>query len=205
MHRLLRGVILQPVQTTLPPPPARHHLLITGGVILLAAAVLLAMGRGAISESGRIMLWVGEAGSSETSQQLFDWYSFSHVIHGIAFYALFRLASFGRWSAGTCLIAAVALEAAWEVFENTPFTIDRYRTATIALNYYGDSVLNSVMDILCCVAGFFLAWRVPAWVSVCLVVIMEVGVAMVIRDNLTLNIIMFLWPIEAILKWQSGA
>jgi hypothetical protein len=150
------------------------------------------------------MLWSGDVTSSENSQQIADFYTFSHIIHGLAFYAIFRLASRRKWSVGACLVAAVALEAGWEILENTPFTIERYRAATISLNYYGDSVLNSVCDMLFCVFGFFLARWLPVWVSVALAIAMEVGVALVIRDNLTLNIIMFLYPIEWIKAWQSG-
>ena len=182
-----------------------QSLVLAAAVIAAAAVTLLLMGREPISKSGRIMLWTGEVNSSENSQHIADWYSFSHVIHGIAFYALFRLASRRKWSVGACLVAAVAFESAWEIFENTPFTIERYRTATIALSYYGDSVLNSVCDILCCIGGFFLARYLPVWASIALVIAMEVGVAMVIRDNLTLNIIMFLYPVEWIKAWQSGA
>ena len=185
--------------------PLWHFVLFAGGVIAAAAVVLLLMGREPVSKSGRIMLWSGDVASSENSQQIADWYTFSHVIHGMAFYALFRLASRGKWSVGACLVAAVALEAGWEILENTPFTIERYRAATISLNYYGDSVLNSVFDMLFCVGGFFLARWLPVWVSVALVVAMEVGVALVIRDNLTLNIVMFLYPIEWIKAWQGGA
>jgi hypothetical protein len=185
--------------------PLRHYLLVAGAIIVFAAIVLLAMGRVPISKSGRIQLWNGVVRSSENSQQISDWYSFSHVIHGIAFYAGFRLLSRRRWSVGLCLVAAVALEAAWEIFENTPFTINRYRRATIALDYYGDSVLNSVCDMLCCVLGFFLAAKAPVWASVAAVVAMEAFVALMIRDNLTLNIIMLVKPIEAIKRWQEGS
>jgi uncharacterized protein DUF2585 len=196
-----------------PPPPeiARHpgrpfwhYALVAAAIVLAAAAVELAMGRVPISKSGRVMLWNGAVASAENSQQITDWYSFSHVIHGIAFYALFRLVGRGRWPLGWMLVAAVGLEAVWEVFENTPFTIERYRKATIALDYYGDSVLNSVCDILCCVVGFFLAAKLPVWGSVAIVVINELFVGYMIRDNLTLNIIMLIKPIDAIRRWQQG-
>jgi hypothetical protein len=157
-----------------------------------------------VSKSGRVMLWNGNVASSENSQQITDWYSFSHVIHGIAFYAALRLLGRGRWPLGLCLVLAVGAEAAWEVFENTPFTIERYRKATIALDYYGDSVLNSTCDILCCVAGFFLAAKLPWWGSAAVVVLNEVFVGLMIRDNLTLNIIMLIKPIDAIRRWQQG-
>lgn len=185
--------------------PLWHFLLIAGGVIALTAIVLLVMGREPISRSGYVLLWNGQLHSSENSQHISDWYTPSHIIHGFAFFALFRLISRRRLSIGQCLVAAVILEASWELFENTPFTIERYRAATISLNYYGDSVLNSVCDILFSVAGFFIAWRLPVWASIALVVALEVGVLLAIRDNLTLNIVMFLYPFEPILQWQQGA
>ena len=186
--------------------PLWHYLLVAAAIALLAGGIELAMGRVPISKSGRVTLWGGGVNSPENSQQVFDWYSPSHVIHGIAFYAALRLLTRRRgWSIGACLVAAVAIEAAWEIFENTPFTIDRYRKATIALNYYGDSVLNSMCDIACCVGGFFLAAYLSVWASVAIVVAMELFVAFMIRDNLLLNIIMFLHPFESIRRWQEGA
>ena len=187
------------------PRPFWHYALIAAAVTLAMALVELAMGRVLLSKTGRILLWVGRVSTPENSQQIFDWYSFSHVIHGILFYAVFHLLGRGRgWSLGLRLVLAVAVEVAWEVFENTPFTIERYRKATIALDYYGDSVLNSVSDVLCCVGGFFLAAKVPAWLSAALVVLMELFVGYMIRDNLTLNVLMLLWPIEAVKRWQGG-
>jgi hypothetical protein len=187
------------------PRPLWHYVLIAAGIALLAASVELAMGRVPVSKSGRIMLWNGVVASPENSQQIADWYSFSHVIHGIAFYAILRWVSRRRWPVALCLVLAVGMEAAWEVFENTPFTIERYRKATISLDYYGDSVLNSVCDMLCCVAGFVLAWKLPVWGSVAVVVLNEAFVGYMIRDNLTLNILMFVKPIDAIKRWQQGA
>jgi hypothetical protein len=142
--------------------------------------------------------------SSENSQHVTDWYTFTHVIHGFAFYGLLWL-TLGRLPVGWRLAAAVLLEAIWEVAENTPFVIDRYRAATIALDYYGDSILNSVSDIAAMMSGFFIARRLPVWASVVLVVSLEVFAVLVIRDNLTLNIVMLLYPIDAIRQWQTGA
>ena len=189
-----------------PGRPLWHYLLVVAAVAAAAALIELAMGRVVFSRTGRLMLWAPLVASPENSQQVFDWYSFSHVIHGIAFYGgLHQLGRRRGWPLGLRLVLAVLIEAAWEVFENTPFTIEHYRKATIALDYYGDSVLNSVCDILCCAGGFFLAAKLPVWGSVALVVAMEAFVAAMIRDNLTLNIIMLLRPIEAIKRWQSGA
>ena len=186
--------------------PLWHYLIAAGCVVLLAAAIELGMGRVLVSKSGDISLWTGAVNSPENSQQIADWYTFSHVIHGILFYAVFRLMGRRRgWPLGLSLVLAVMVEAAWEVFENTPFTIERYRKSTIALSYYGDSVLNSICDMLFCAGGFFLAAYVPGWVAVALVVVMELGVLLAIRDNLTLNVVMLVYPIEALRKWQSGA
>jgi hypothetical protein len=175
-------------------------------VVLVAAAVAieLVLGQVAICRCGYVKLWHGVVNSSENSQHVTDWYTFSHVIHGLAFYALLWLLA-RRAPMSTRFLAAVALEAVWEVFENTPFVINRYRTATIALDYYGDSLVNSTSDIAAMMAGFWIASRLPVRASVALVVSLEVFVAVMIRDNLTLNIVMLLYPIDAIRQWQSGA
>ena len=183
----------------------RQHLLLAAAVAGFAAIVLLAMGRVPICKCGYVKPWHGIVVSSENSQHISDWYTFSHVIHGFAFYGLFWLIG-GRagWSVGQRLVMAVLLESAWEVLENTPLVINRYREKTIALDYYGDSVLNSVCDIGAMVLGFFMAWRLPIALIVVLTIVMEVGVAYWIRDNLTLNVIQLLYPLDAILKWQQG-
>lgn len=181
----------------------RLWLLAALGFILLQAIVLHLMGHVAICKCGTVKLWHGVVQSSENSQHLTDWYTFSHVLHGLLFYAFFTWAM-PRASWPARLAAAVALEAGWEIVENTDFVINRYRTATVSLDYYGDSIVNSVMDNLAMIAGFVLARLLPVAVSALLFVGLELFMLWAIRDNLTLNVLMLLWPVEGIAKWQAG-
>lgn len=176
-------------------------------VLLLTAALQIAMGRHLWCECGRALLWAGDVWSQHNSQHLFDAYSFSHVQHGILFYAVMvAVTRLGRWRPASTVrmrfAAAMFVEAAWEVIENTPFVIERYREQTISLEYYGDTVLNSAGDIAACAAGYLAAAMLPAWSSVAVLVGIEVLMLLAIRDSLLINVLMLLGPVESIRDWQ---
>jgi uncharacterized protein DUF2585 len=181
----------------------RAHLAVCAAIVIVMAVALALMGHPAICKCGYVKLWHGVPLSSENSQHISDWYTFSHVIHGFAFYWLTWLVA-RRQPLGVRLAAAIFLECAWEVFENTDFVINRYREVTISLDYYGDSVLNSTMDVAAMILGFVAASRFPVWATILLVIGFEAFVGYSIRDNLLLNIIMLIYPLESIKRWQAG-
>jgi hypothetical protein len=180
-------------------------VLLVTAIIAAAAVAEYLMGHPLICKCGYVKLWHFDVQSAENSQHLIDWYSPSHLIHGFLFYWLLWLVS-RRFpmSLGLRLVLAVAIEASWEVIENTDFVINHYREMTISLDYYGDSVINSVSDILFMVLGFFMAARLPVWLTVTIALALELFIGAMIRDNLTLNVLMFVWPLDSILHWQQG-
>lgn len=183
----------------------RPHTLWIAGVALLAltAGILLAMGRIPICECGAIHLWSPADDAAGNSQHIADWYTPSHILHGFLFYWLLWLVLRSRPIDERALIALV-IEAAWEIVENSPWIIDRYREATIAVGYTGDSVLNSLFDILWMLAGFAFARRAPVWLTVAVGIAFELLALWVIRDNLTLNVLMLVYPLDAVRAWQGG-
>jgi len=184
----------------------KRHPWVAVSVVAIAgvtAAIELWMGRLPFGPDGRFGWWEGNIWSSEQSQRFADPYAFSHLVHGFLFYGLLWLAA-RRVPAHYRFVGAVLLEAGWEILENSPLIIDRYRAVTISLGYVGDSILNSMSDLLMASLGFLLAARLPMKVSVALVLAMEIGAALWVRDNLTLNVIMLVHPLDAIRAWQTA-
>jgi hypothetical protein len=174
-----------------------------GAVLLIQIIAEYMMGRTPICTCGYIKLWEGSVNSSGNSQHISDWYTPSHIIHGFIFYGVTYLLLRGKPIAMRLLLALV-IESGWELLENSPVIIDRYRTATISLDYYGDSILNSAMDTIFMVIGFFFASRAPVALTIAIAIFFELLTGYLIRDNLTLNVLMLIWPVEAIKTWQSA-
>ena len=174
-----------------------------GAVLLIQIVAEYMMGRTPICTCGYIKLWEGTVNSSGNSQHISDWYTPSHIIHGFIFYGVTYLLLRGKPIAMRLLLALV-IESGWELLENSPVIIDRYRTATISLDYYGDSILNSAMDTIFMVIGFFFASRAPVALTIAIAIFFELLTGYLIRDNLTLNVLMLIWPVEAIKTWQSA-
>jgi hypothetical protein len=173
------------------------------GLTAVDALVLHVMGRRVWCECGSLSPWSWDIWSSHNSQHLIDPYTFTHVLHGAVYYAVLRLLLGPRWPSLRALLAVI-IEVGWEIGENTNGVIAAYREATIALNYYGDSIANSVSDVIAFALGYTAAMRLPVWVSVVAFVAVEAALLLTIRDSLILNIVMLLHPFSAIKTWQMG-
>ena len=189
--------------------PGRRAALLTAALFIAMFVIELAMHRPPICTCGTVKLWWGVVQSAENSQHIADWYSFSHVIHGLLFYFFAHLlwrrwGLFGGKPANWALPIAVIFEGFWELLENSPIIIDRYRAVTVSLGYEGDSIVNSLSDIAWMIVGFFIASRLPWKASLALAIAFELLTLAIIRDNLTLNILMLVYPVDAVRVWQAG-
>ncbi len=185
-------------------PSTRPQWIASIVLILLVPLVLILMDRPVICTCGFVKFWQGDVFSPQVSQHLFDWYVFSHIIHGFLFYMIARFL-FPRRSVLFWAILAIIVEGAWEVVENTPFVIDYYRDNTMSTEFVGDTVINSTMDLLAMVFGFIMARKQPVWLTIVLFLGFEAMTLYVIRDGFLLNVLMLLYPIEAIKEWQMNA
>ena len=181
------------------------RLILIGAILLVALQVFVfhSFGQPWVSNTHSLMLWAGDVHSAENSQQLSDWYTFSHIIHGFLFYCLLWFL-FPRMPVFTRLLFAMGIEIAWEITENTPMVIQHYREQALAQGYVGDSIINSVSDTCAMAFGFLLAWRLPVWTTVSLGLFFEAFVGYSIRDNLTLNVLNLIYQFDFIHEWQAG-
>jgi hypothetical protein len=186
---------------------SKFSALIAASLFVMFAAILFSMGRPPICACGTVKLWHGIVQSSENSQHLSDWYTMSHIIHGFIFYGAGHLLR-QKWPQlfplGVVICLAIVAEGAWEIMENSSVIIDRYREATISYGYEGDSIVNSAADIAWMIFGFFLASRLSWKITLATALFFEVFAAYMIRDNLTLNIVMLTVPVDAVKEWQAA-
>jgi hypothetical protein len=154
-------------------------------------------------EAGDLSPWSWQVLSRHNSQHLIDPYSFTHVLHGILEFWLIGLV-FRRLPVAWRFVIAIFIESSWEVVENTNYVINRYRETTISLNYFGDSIANSLSDIVCCGLGFLIAYKIGRWWSLAVFTIMEIVLLVWIHDSLLLNILMLIWPVAGVKHWQTG-
>ncbi len=186
--------------------PLERRLWLGGAIVIivgLTALRLRSQGRLWLCSCGELYLWAGDIHSAHNSQHVFDPYSFTHLLHGLAFFWFLTLVAqrlSGEWRMGLTVLT----ESAWEVVENSPFIIERYREATIALGYEGDTIVNSVSDIAVCTGGFLVGTALGRRRSLVLFAATECALAFWIRDGLLLNIVMLVYPSEAIRSWQMG-
>lgn len=186
----------------------KHRFVILSLVCVLAlvAAAEFFLGRTFLGPDGQFGLWSNDIYSVTNSQRVADVYSLSHIIHGILFFAFLWLVA-RRVPVKVRFLIAMLIEAGWEILENSPLIINRYREATIAIGYTGDSVLNSLCDVGMAALGFliaFLSVRLQkVWISVALIIIFELGTLFWVRDNLTLNVLMLVHPLESVKTWQA--
>lgn len=178
-------------------------LALIAGILVVTGVLLAAMGRSLICSCGTLRLWQGEILTAENSQHLTDWYSFSHLLHGLILYALLRLLA-PHWTLNKRLVVAAMIADGWELGENTPFLIERYREVTVSVNYHGDSVVNALSDVVAALAGFGLAAVLPVWGSVALFLGTEALTAWAARDGLVLSVLMVTAPLDALRDWQLG-
>jgi hypothetical protein len=179
------------------------------GITILAVIAaqmigLRLMGRPFFCACDALRIWSGQVLSPETSQQIGDWYSFTHIEHGLIFYFLGWLL-LPRWPVSQRFLMALAIEVAWEMLENSAWFVQIYRRQALAIGYSGDSIVNSVADVGFMSLGYFFAASAPVWASLALLVVIEIGLAATIRDSLALNLLNFVHPVEAVARWQSGA
>ena len=180
----------------------RTYTAISAVILAVTLFILKAMGRIVVGAGG-FALWTPDTVGTRTSQLFADPYTSSHLLHGILFFGFLWFVA-RRLPLGIRALLALLIEAGWEILENSPIIINRYRSATAAYDYTGDSIFNSTGDILFCMLGFWLAWKLPVRWSLALIVLVEVGMLLWVRDNLTLNILMLIYPLNAIKAWQMG-